>query len=66
MKFLIAVSSLVAAASAAPAGPPAYHAPQPSYHPVPKPSWTINFWLIARKMIVNVVVLMKNICGQNI
>ena len=39
MKFLIAVSSLVAAASAAPAGPPAYHAPQPSYHPVPKPSY---------------------------
>ena len=39
MKFSIVVSSLVAAACAAPSGQPAYHAPQPSYHPAPKPSY---------------------------
>ena len=33
---LIVLSALFAAACAAPAGPPAYHAPQPSYHPAPK------------------------------
>ena len=34
-QFVVA-SVLLAAASAAPAGPPSYHAPQPSYHPAPK------------------------------
>ena len=33
---LIVASFLFAAACASPAGPPAYHAPQPSYHPAPK------------------------------
>ena len=39
MKCIVIVSFLAAAACAAPAGPPAYHAPQPSYHPSPKPSY---------------------------
>ena len=39
MKLLIVIPALVAAACAAPAGPPVYHAPQPSYHPAPKPSY---------------------------
>ena len=34
-QFVVA-SVLLAAASAAPASPPSYHAPQPSYHPAPK------------------------------
>ena len=39
MKHFVVISSLVAAACAAPAGIPAYHSPQPSYHPAPKPSY---------------------------
>ena len=33
---IIIASILISAACAAPAGPPAYHAPQPSYHAGPK------------------------------
>ena len=39
MKHFVVISSLVAAACATPAGIPAYHSPQPSYHPAPKPSY---------------------------
>ena len=36
MYRLILLSTIFAAACASPAGPPAYHAPKPSYHPQPK------------------------------
>ena len=36
MYSFVLISTFLAAACAAPAGPPSYHVPQPSYHPQPK------------------------------